>query len=619
MRSARALGLWMCSLLFLQFGSPLLARIGAMGLIAGTIGVGGLAFVGTISEIRRVLQKPSLLLVALGVGVAMASAIPLSPPFQSQAASKMSGLVIPPPGISPEAIRPIQGFGSIPWAGWISTDPIQTLASGIYILIQALLIGFLVIKSALLLSQSASLQPRSSISPLWMILVYAIPCWLIWLIYFLAFYPGIFPVDPLNQWQQILSGRFDNRHPAAHTLSMALIYWLWPSPALITLIQMLALGGTIGIIARALERWQIPVFARWLMIALAALSPVNGLMSITLWKDVPYTIGMIGLFAGLLHLIRDFIEERPSARSTWLGITLSGLAIALYRHNGLPVAILVLITLMMFWKQHARNLILRTGLPLILGFAGVHTVELYVLKIPPVPPWFALQVPIHHVAALIYAGTPLTDQEASFLDQIQPLDLWREGYTCRFVDPVVNNGILNREFFNAHSREFVSLWLQLIMRNPQALVRHYLCSTDFLWRITQPSDGYVYAFEWGTPANALGLASQPLLPRLQSALWFIARETLRSEWIWLFWRPALFFYLILFAGSVLALRYGIRVAWSVLAPAVIHTLLWFPLLTAPDSRFQYPVYLLALGMVPLLLSPIASAYQGRFPSPSIPG
>jgi hypothetical protein len=57
-----------------------------------------------------------------------------------------------------------------------------------------------------------------------MILAYAFPCWLVWSIYFITFYPGILPIDAIYQWKQILSGHFDNIHPAAHTLSMALIY-----------------------------------------------------------------------------------------------------------------------------------------------------------------------------------------------------------------------------------------------------------------------------------------------------------------------------------------------------------------------------------------------------------
>jgi len=433
-----------------------------------------------------------------------------------------------------------------------------------------------------------------------MVVAYAFPCWLIWSVYFVTFYPGILPVDALYQWEQILSGHFNNVHPAVHTLSMALIYQIWPSPASVVLAQMIMLGLMIGVIARALERWGIPSLGRWGMVGLSALAPGHGMMSVTLWKDVPYAIGLLGLTGGFLHLARDFLDRREPAWSTWIGIAGSGLAVALYRHNGLPVIFLTIGTVAMLWPRQRIRLFLRTILPILVCYLAVQASEMYVLRIPAVPRWFALQVPIHHVAALIYAGTPLTSTERDFLNQIQPLELWRRAYTCRFVDPVVNNNVLNRSFFDAHAGEFLSLWARLIARNPGAMIRHYLCSTDFLWRITEPPDAYVYAFEWGTPSNRLGLSSRALFPRLRGALWRLLGETLKHEWIWLFWRPALFLYLILFTGSILARRYGLQIAWTLTGPAVIHTLLWFPLLTAPDFRFQYPVYGIAICLLPML-------------------
>ncbi|HXF69750.1 MAG TPA: DUF6020 family protein [Thermoflexus sp.] len=461
--------------------------------------------------------------------------------------------------------------------------------------------GLLIAYVVLRLSERTKCVPLYAISRPSRILLYALPCWLVWFVYFLAFYPGIFPKDALYQWRQVLDGAFDNRHPAVHTLSMALVYRIWPSPAAVALTQMLALGVIIGIAVRALERWGVSTSARGFLVLAAALSPANGLMSITMWKDIPYAMGMLGLSAALLHLVRDFLEDRQPTLSTWVGIVLSGLAIASYRHNGWPVVLLALGLIIMLWKQHAINLITRSLLPVVLCYITIQAIEIYVLRIPPVPRWFAFQVPIHQVSALVYAETPLTADEAAFLDRIQPLELWRAGYTCRFLDPVVNNDQLNRKFFDENISNFMGLWLRLILRNPTAWLRHYLCSTDFLWRMTQPENAYVYAFEWGTPPNPLGLSSRPIFPILRSALWPVFRETLRPAWIWLFWRPAIFFYLVVLIGIVLAYRHGVRPAISLIGPAIVHTLLWFPILTAPDFRFQYPIYLIALVLSPLLL------------------
>lgn len=598
-RLIHAWSIWIGAWLLLQIGRGHLTRMGPAWLALGTLALGGAVLFLTRSALQQLALRRSLLTLGLLAGLLLTFAIPIPSPFQSP--SPTPDLVLPPPGISPDAIRSIRGFGPLPWAGWVSADPGRNLVTGAYIAVQALLLGLLIAYGVLRLSECIKSTSLHVISRPSRILLYALPCWLVWLIYFLAFYPGIFPKDALYQWQQILDGSFDNRHPAVHTLSMALVYRIWPSPAAVVLVQMLALGGIIGIAVRALERWGVSTSARGFLVLAAALSPANGLMSITIWKDVPYTTGMLGLSAALLHLVRDFLEERRPALSTWTGIILGGLAIAAYRHNGWPIVLFTFILIIILWKKHAINLITRSLLPVIACYIIIQVAEIYILRIPPVPRWFAFQMLIHQVSALVYAETPLTVDEAIFLDRIQPLELWRTGYTCRFLDPVVHNDQFNRKLFDENILNFMSLWFRLILRNPMGWLRHYLCSTDFLWRITQPDNAYVYAFEWGTPPNPLGLSSRPILPKLQSALWLIFRETLRPAWIWLFWRPAIFFYFVVLIGIVLACRHGVRPALSLIGPAIVHTLFWFPILTAPDFRFQYPVYLIALILSPLLL------------------
>lgn len=586
--------------LFLYAGPRHWLPLHPFGIILISLITGSLIFFVNQKHQDRLLWMSGRGLVVLGLSMLLAIVIPIPSPFP-EPSTRAIPFVIPPAGISPEAIRPLQGFRPLPGTEWITRDPIRNAATAIYVATLSLTLSLLLL-DVLWRTRRVEACPESSASPVWMIPIYALPCWFIWLIYLLAFYPAILPVDPLYQWRQVLSGRFDNVHPAAHTLSMALIYRLWPSPAAIALVQIGALGIVIGIIVRALERWRVPPASRWLVIVLSAIAPAHGMMSVTLWKDVPYAIGMLGLTGGLLHMTRDFHERRAPSRSTWAGLVVSSLAVALYRHNGLPVALMIPLVIALLWPHQRLHILLRIGLPVIFLYAAVQAAELYLLSIPPVPRWFALQVPAHHVAAMIYAETPLTPAEQAFVNQIQPIDLWRAAYTCQFVDPVVNNNRLNKSLLDAHAGEFFALWLRLIVRNPLALIRHYLCSTEFLWRITQPPDAYVYAFELGTPSNDLGLASRSLLPALDKGLWLLLRETLRPAWIWLFWRPALSLYLLLWTASLLVRRYGFRIAGTVIAPPVIHTLVWFPLLTAPDFRFQYPVYGIALCLLPMLWS-----------------
>ncbi|MEI8314971.1 MAG: DUF6020 family protein, partial [Verrucomicrobiota bacterium] len=135
-------------------------------------------------------------------------------------------------------------------------------------------------------------------------IAYALPCALIWTAYLLAFWPGIMSSDSVDQWGQMLTGHFNNNHPAFHTLTNWLFTRVWLSPAAVAMAQILALASVFGLTMRELALWGVPRNIRIVITMLFSLSPVNGLMTITLWKDVPYAISMLGLFALLMQCVR---------------------------------------------------------------------------------------------------------------------------------------------------------------------------------------------------------------------------------------------------------------------------------------------------------------------------
>ena len=70
---------------------------------------------------------------------------------------------------------------------------------------------------------------------------------------------------------------------------------------------------------------------------------------------------------------------------------------------------------------------------------------------------------------------------------------------------------------------------------------------------------------------------------------------------WLFWRPALFFYLFI-AGAVVAALRSRRAAWLLVAlPAITQTLLFALICPEPCFRYQWPVFLTAVALAPYLL------------------
>ena len=77
--------------------------------------------------------------------------------------------------------------------------------------------------------------------------------------------------------------------------------------------------------------------------------------SITLWKDVPFTLAMLWAFTELLALARD----RHIYWRTWQGPVQLGAALGLmwlYRHNGLLTVIPIAIALTIGFRTHRKGL-----------------------------------------------------------------------------------------------------------------------------------------------------------------------------------------------------------------------------------------------------------------------
>ncbi len=97
----------------------------------------------------------------------------------------------------------------------------------------------------------------------WYWLRFALPCAAVWSLYLLAFWPGIMSQDSVDQWHQLLQGRYEDAHPAFHTLTVWLITRVWLSPAAVALVQIVILSAAIGFGLAMLRSYGVPAWALW--------------------------------------------------------------------------------------------------------------------------------------------------------------------------------------------------------------------------------------------------------------------------------------------------------------------------------------------------------------------
>ncbi|HRY21131.1 MAG TPA: DUF6020 family protein, partial [Flexilinea sp.] len=189
-----------------------------------------------------------------------------------------------------------------------------------------------------------------------------------------------------------------------------------------------------------LRQMGVKKIVAWLTSILFAISPVCGLFSITLWKDIPYSICLLGLFLIFLKII--LTDGNWFKGKKWLMLGLAGAGVILFRHNGLPVVIAGMLIMMLAYRKYWK--LFSFSLLTIAITVGLVQGPLYsILKVNRNGYQGANQIYLHYISAHVFAGTPLSKEEEAWINQICPTDEW-------VYDPCSVGTIIKEPHFNAN-------------------------------------------------------------------------------------------------------------------------------------------------------------------------
>ena len=427
---------------------------------------------------------------------------------------------------------------------------------------------------------------------------YILPMVAVWGMFYLTYYPGIITPDGINQWRQIQTGQFNDELPVLHTLLVILITRVWSTPASVILAQIIFLSLTLAWGISVLEESGLPRWAGWVLVAIFTLSPVNGRMVVTLWKDIPYSACLLLLSIMVLKAVSA--EENGWKREQLVLDRVSrpgNKFISPQRASGTSIHI----------DYPGRNLsfILETDLRSTCFFSRPfynHSRSDFRFAQGKSKSWFKEQTFLHHISAHIVTGGPLTPREEQMASQILPLDEW--SYDCCTNLQVWRAENFSEERYGEEADTIFKLFASLAIKEPGVEANHLVCVSSLIWQVPSrcmlnheaPPSGEI---RWIT-VNSLGLKEKSVFPALVIPLSLLEWKIEQTPLDILFFTPALFLYLGLFCTALFALRSNSCKRLLFILPAVIQSGVMLFINVSRDFRYQYGVYLIGLFSLGLL-------------------
>jgi hypothetical protein len=501
-----------------------------------------------------------------------------------------------------ETVKPYEG--QVNWESSFSLGWQGDLAGR---LITGFITFFLCLVLCLLLARVRLKAPATTIHKKGYWLLYTLPMIGVWGIYLLTFFPGMMSTDSFDQWTQLVTGQFNNAHPVFHTLTMWLVTRVWFSPAAVALFQIICLALTVAWGIRVLDEQGIPRWASWGLSVLFAILPINGNMVIALWKDILYSTSLLLLSIIFLKIV--FTSGGWLNRhSNWVWLGLVCVLVSSFRHNGIPVAFLSLIVLYFFYRWSWKNLL--GGLVLLVGmwylFQGPFLNLIHAEK----PQEVEISIFIHHIAAHMNKGAPLSPDEQAIADEILPPGNWR--YNCCTWLNIKNAQGFSDARNEVNFKDIQKLEWQLALKEPGVEIAHQLCISAIVWEIPNHCVNRTLlpasVKDW-VRTNQLNLKEDSLIPGLLPWLSGILLAIQKEPNLNGLLSPSIFLFQVVFISIFTAIKRHSPKIILFAIPALLQSAVLAVVNISDNFRYQYGVVLIGLFSLGLLIYALTSSEE----------
>ena len=449
-----------------------------------------------------------------------------------------------------------------------------------------------------------SRESESSRSYSW--LFFMIPMIAVWLFSLLVFWPGVFSNDSLHHWQQAVEGQFNDWQSAIYAAVLYVLIRIKYSLSFILILRILYFSYLVAYGLRLLEKKGVPKYLLWLICLIFAISPLNNMQVITLWRDIPYAVSFLWL-TFLLIEIYDSNGKWIRKKKNIAILAINTLIISLLRLNGIPTIVISLLLLAVFYKEEWKQFLI-TVVIMIAALLLIKGPFYNLIGVDREVSGQSNQILLHHIAAHLDSGTYFEEPELDYLNELLPISEW--DYQCCYVGPIYHRNNFNKDLLLSNSEYNQKLALRLFFRDPIVNMKHLLCAGEHAWRFGEKqckifsthgfNKWYAGEQDWVIP-NDYSITEASIFPDLIQKYSDVLRKFgFLDDDLVPYLQPAFYFYLSIFA---LFIAYFRNKDWKIVLiglPLLLHTLILFLINSFPVFRYFYCNHLVGILLIGMI-------------------
>lgn len=307
----------------------------------------------------------------------------------------------------------------------------------------------------------------------------------------MAYYPGGYPNDSVDQFTQARTGDYSAWHSVCHTLIIKLVLSICDREAAVVLFQMMLFAILVGKMAVLAYEIGLREKAIYAAVTVFGLLPNQFTTVISPLKDFMFTYALLWLTLLLIDLVRNIdCIKKPSY--------IIKLSLALFftyalRHNGIVPFLFVVVLLLILTVRFRKQIKWRACLAVVQAavLIGLYRGPLFTtLEVEPnaVTPYVTM---FCAVGSCLNKDLLLSEPAMEKLETVMPLENWKEYYS-RFAghDHYMFENPSKMDLTSFSAREAFSIYLEALIRYPDVVIKDRLDGMNLLWDITLPNESF---------------------------------------------------------------------------------------------------------------------------------